>query len=146
MMTLASVLCSAAVTILLLPCFQNFPPVIIIVYNSSFYHRFTDIQPYSAIPNTAAQIIQSGHLPVPTTDAGFILEIEKALRTMARVPKTRESICSYILEHKYIYQLRDSFEMAESGENLDALYALCSCMQTIRKSFGIYGSELFNLR
>ncbi|KAH8118659.1 DUF625-domain-containing protein [Phellopilus nigrolimitatus] len=82
-------------------------------------------------PSTAAQIIQSGHLPTPNADAPFIAEIEKAMRTMARSPKSRETICNYIQENKYIHQLLDAFEVAERDENLDALHALCSCMQTI---------------
>ncbi|KAI5119593.1 hypothetical protein M0805_005763 [Coniferiporia weirii] len=83
------------------------------------------------VPSTAAQIIQSGHLPTPTPDAHLIVEIEKAMRTMARSPKSRENICSYIQDNKYIHRLLDAFEIAEKEENLDALHALCSCMQTI---------------
>ena len=85
------------------------------------------------MPSTAQQIIQSGHIPSPTTDATFINEIEKALRTMARTPKSRETICNYMLDKRYIFQMLEAFDAAEKEENLDALHALCSCMQTIRK-------------
>lgn len=85
------------------------------------------------MPSTAAQIIQSGHLPPPSPDATFIAEIEKAMRTMARSPKSRETICQYIQENKYIYQLLDVFDAAEKTESIEALHALCSCMQTICK-------------
>lgn len=86
------------------------------------------------MPNTAAQIISSGHLPPPGGDATFIGEIEKAIRTMARSPKSRETICFYIQENRYVYQMVTAFEAAEKTENLEALHALCSCMQTICES------------
>ncbi|KAL5507911.1 PSY2 [Sanghuangporus vaninii] len=93
----------------------------------------TEVQKHlnSRVPSTAAQIISSGHLPPPGGDATFIGEIEKAIRTMARSPKSRETICFYIQENKYVYQLVAAFDAAEKAENLDALHALCSCMQTI---------------
>ena len=53
---------------------------------------------------------------------------------MSRTPKSREQMCTYIQENKYIYHLVEVFDVAEKEENLDALHALCSCMQTIRKS------------
>ena len=86
-------------------------------------------------PSTATQIVQSGYLPPPGTDAQFILEIEKALRSMARSAKSRETICNYVQEHKYIYSMLEAFETAEKNELLDVLHALCSCMQTIGKSY-----------
>ncbi|EJD01533.1 DUF625-domain-containing protein [Fomitiporia mediterranea MF3/22] len=89
------------------------------------------ISNFDHVPTTAAQIVQSGHLPPPSPDAGFITEIEKAMRNMARSPKSREQICNYIQENRYIHQLLEVFEAAEKAENLDALHALCSCMQTI---------------
>ena len=66
------------------------------------------------MPSTAQQIIQSGHIPSPTTtDATFINEIEKALRTMARTPKSRETICNYMLDKRYIFQM-----LASAGQTL----------------------------
>lgn len=83
--------------------------------------------------DSAAAIINSGHLPQPKPDPAYIGEIEKAIRTMARSPKSREQMCTYIQENKYIYQLVETFDQAEKAENLDVLHALCSCMQTIRE-------------
>lgn len=84
-------------------------------------------------PSTAQQIIQSGFIPPPSTDPAFISEVEKALRSMARSPKSRETICNYMQNKRYVFQMLEAFEVAEREENLDALHALCSCMQTIRE-------------
>ena len=89
--------------------------------------------PISTVPANASQIIQSGHLPAPKPEAFFIGEIEKALRSMARQAKSREQLCSYMIENRYIHQLVETFEGAEKAEDLDTLHALCSCMQTIRE-------------
>ena len=83
--------------------------------------------------STAQQLIQSGFIPAPTTDVAFNNEIERALRSLARSPKSRDTICNYMQREHYIYQMLDAFEIAEKEENLEALHSLCSCMQTIRE-------------
>lgn len=82
---------------------------------------------------TAAQIVQSGHLPMPLTNADLIHEIDKALRAMSRSPKGRDSVVKYLQEAKYVYRLVEAFFLAEKEELLDVLHALCTCVQTIRE-------------
>ncbi|KAH0587954.1 hypothetical protein H2248_006699 [Termitomyces sp. 'cryptogamus'] len=78
---------------------------------------------------TTAGIIRSGHLPRP--ELGIIVEIERAVKTLARTQNFKERICEYIQQEEYIKSLIEVFNMAEDLENLENLHALCSMMQTI---------------
>lgn len=81
---------------------------------------------------TTASIIRSGHLPTPRL--GIIGEIEKAIKALARTQAVKERICEYIQQEDYIKSLLEVMVVAEAQENLENLHALCSLMQTIRKS------------
>ncbi|TDL29640.1 DUF625-domain-containing protein [Rickenella mellea] len=86
--------------------------------------------PVGARPSiTTQQIIHSGRLPEP--QMGIIGDIERAIRALARTAQSKERLCEYIQQEEYIKALLDVFHAAEEVENLDALHALCSCMQTI---------------
>ncbi|KAH7931318.1 DUF625-domain-containing protein [Leucogyrophana mollusca] len=87
---------------------------------------------------TTASIIRSGHLPSP--QLGFISDIERAIKALARGQSVKEKICEYIQREEYIKSLIEVMNMAEDLESLDNLHALCSLMQTIlmMNDHGIY--------
>lgn len=78
---------------------------------------------------TTASIIRSGHLPRPTM--GIILEIERAIKALARTAALKERVCEYIQQEEYIKQMIDTMTQAEDLENIEELHALCSLTQTI---------------
>ncbi|KAH7916787.1 component of IIS longevity pathway SMK-1-domain-containing protein [Hygrophoropsis aurantiaca] len=87
---------------------------------------------------TTATIIRTGHLPSP--QLGFISDIERAIKALARGQTVKEKICEYIQREEYIKSLIEVMNMAEDLESLDNLHSLCSLMQTIllMNDHGIY--------
>lgn len=53
----------------------------------------------------------------------------------------KERICEYIQQEDYIKSLLEVMVVAEAQENLENLHALCSLMQTIRKSPKFFDSS-----
>ncbi|GJE87442.1 hypothetical protein PsYK624_035250 [Phanerochaete sordida] len=77
----------------------------------------------------ANALLRGGGLPKPAL--GTIAEIDKTMKTIARMPALKERVCEIIQNENYVKALVSVFNQAEDLESIENLHTLCSCMQSI---------------